>query len=703
VTTTEAPARTTAEGSPLRPSGVLVPAAVIAVAVALGLLWSGDGRPAASPEGLPDPGMGTLWAIPVVRVLTDLSAALTVGLLLTGAVLVPARDGLLRGARLAWTRAARWSALVWLVCVAASVLLTLSDILALPIASVADPSLVWSFLQQIDVGRALLVQMLLLLWVVLSAGRIRTTTGAGLVGLLAVAALLPPTLTSHAGTSDQHTLAVSALMVHVVTAALWVGGLVGLVLVGISDRRPLPVAVPRFSRLALWSAIALALSGLANAVVRVATPSELVTTSYGRLVLLKVVLICVLAAFGVHQRRKVVPQLSGDGARKGFVRLAATEVLVMAGTIGVAVALARTPPPVSGEVPVDALSPARILLGFDLPPEPTLGRLLFGEMRLDGFWLTVGLLMIALYATGTHVMRREGDRWPISRSILWYIGAGLLIAATNLGMGTYAHVMFSVHMVQHMVLSMIVPIFLVLGAPVTLALRTLPRGRDQVGPREWLTQFIHSRYVRIVSNAVVASVIFVGSFYVLYFTELFPIFMSSHWGHIFMGVHFLLAGSLFFWSLIGVDPGPNRPPYIVRVVILLVVIPLHSFFNIAVLASNAVIAEDWYLGLQRPYAMDLMADQQLGASLAWALGEIPVVLVMIAIFVQWVRSDEREARRTDRAQDRAAATGRGRDELAEYNAYLARLADSEKRRTGGGSATATRPAGTQAPEGPDGG
>jgi putative copper resistance protein D len=668
-----------------------VPATAIAVVVALGLLWTGDGRPLASPEGLPDPGMGTLWAIPVVRVVTDLAAALTVGLLLVGAVLVPARDGLLRGARLAWTRAARWPALVWLVGIAAQVLLTLSDILALPVDQVVDAALLRSFLLDIDVGRGMLVQMLMLGWVAFSAGRIRSTTGAGLVGLLAVAALLPPTLTSHAGTSDQHTLAVSALMVHVITAALWVGGLVGLVLLGTSDRRPLPVAVPRFSRLALWSAIALALSGLANAVVRVASPSELVTTSYGRLVLLKVLLIAVLAAFGVQQRRRVLPQLSGDAARKAFVRLAATEVLVMAGTVGVAVALSRTPPPVSGDVPVDALSPARILLGFDLPPEPTLARLLFEEMRLDGFWLTVGLLMIALYATGTHVMRREGARWPVSRSLFWYLGSVLLIATTNLGIGTYSHVMFSVHMVQHMLLSMIVPILLVLGAPVTLALRTLPRGRDQVGPREWLTQFIHSRYVRIVSNAVVASVIFVGSFYVLYFTELFPLFMSSHWGHVFMGVHFLVAGCLFFWSLIGVDPGPHRPPYIVRVVILLVVIPLHSFFNVAVMASNAVIAEDWYLGLQRPYALDLLADQRLGASLAWALGEIPVVAVMIAIFVQWVRSDEREARRTDRAQERAATTGRGRDELAEYNAYLARLADSEKRRTGaGGTATAQR-------------
>ena len=169
---------------------------------------------------------------------------------------------------------------------------------------------------------------------------------------------------------------------------------------------------------------------------------------------------------------------------------------------------------------------------------------------------------------------------------------------------------------------------------------------------------------------------------------LFPWLMASHWGHVFMGVHFLLAGSLFFWSLIGVDPGPSRPPYVVRVVILLVVIPLHSFFNVALLASAAVIAEDWYLGLLRPYAQDLLADQQLGASLGWALGEVPVVMVMIAIFVQWVRSDEREARRSDRRQDRAAATGKGRDELADYNAYLARLAASERKRTGSGDGQA---------------
>lgn len=680
-TTTAAQPQRQADGErAVRPARLLGAAVVLALLVMALLLWIGDGRPVAAPDGLPDPGLGTQWAVPVLRVLVDLSAVLTVGLLLLGGVLVPARDGLLRGARLTWTRASRWSALVWAAVVAAQIVLSLSDIIALPVGEVLDPSLLWSFVSQVELGRALLVQLLLALTIALCARTIRTTTGAGLLALLALGTMLPPTLVSHAGTSDQHTLAVSSLMLHVLSAGVWVGGLVALVLLGTSDRRPLPVAVPRFSRLALWAAVALGLSGVASAAVRLASPADLLSTSYGRLVLLKLVAIAALSAFGAAHRRRIVPALSGDGARRAFLRLGAVEVLVMAATVGVAVALSRTPPPVSGEVPVDALSPARLLLGFDLPPVPDLARLLWGEARLDGFWLAVGGLMIALYATGTHVLRREGDRWPIGRSIMWYLGAGLIIVATNAGIATYASVLFSVHMVQHMVLSMVAPIFLVLGAPVTLALRTLPRGGDQVGPREWLTMFIHSRYVRVVSNPIVAAVIFVASFYVLYLTAIFPTLMTSHWGHIFMGVHFLLAGSLFFWSLIGVDPGPQRPPYIVRLVILLVVIPLHSFFSLAIMATTQVIAPEWFGGLERPYLTDLLADQHLGGSIGWALGEVPIVIVMIALFLQWVKSDEREARRGDRAQERAATTGTGRDVHADYNAYLAKLAESEKKR-----------------------
>jgi putative copper resistance protein D len=678
--TATAPVRAPGASSPVRPAPLLILSTVVGVLVMAVLLWAGDGRPAPALDGLPDAGLGTGWALPVARVISDLSAVLTVGLLVLGAVLVPAREGELKGARLRFTRAARFSAVVWVVAALVQAVLTLSSVLAEPVDEVLDPALLWSFLVDIDLGRALLVQALLAALVAASAWWIRTTTGAGLVALLALAALVPPTLTAHSGGSEDHTVAVTSLMVHVLAMALWTGGVVALVLLGSADRKSFPVAVPRFSTLALWSAVAVAISGVVSASVRLESPADLLTTSYGRMVVLKAVLIAVLAGFGVWHRRRVLPRLSVESGRLLFVRVAAVEVLIMAATVGVAVALSRTPPPVPDDLGLESVSPARLLLGFDLPPPPSAAELLWGQARIDGFWLTVAVLLAALYAVGLRVMRRSGDRWPVGRTVSWYLGVALLLVSTNSGLATYAHVTFSAHMVQHMLLSMIVPIFLVLAAPITLALRTLPRGAGQVGPREWLQMFVQSRYVAVISHPVVASVIFVAGFYVLYFSALFPWLMQSHWGHIAMGVHFLLAGALFFWVMVGVDPGPHRPPYIARVGLMLIVMPLHSFFSVALMMTQAVMAEAYYRLLDVPYVPDLLEDQHLGASLGWATGEIPIVIVMIALFVQWVRADDREARRSDRKQSRAESTGAGTDDLADYNAYLASLADRDRGR-----------------------
>jgi putative copper resistance protein D len=270
-------------------------------------------------------------------------------------------------------------------------------------------------------------------------------------------------------------------------------------------------------------------------------------------------------------------------------------------------------------------------------------------------------------------MRRSGDAWAPGRSVNWFVGVALLLLVTQSGLATYSHVMFSAHMAQHMALVMLVPIFLVLGAPFTLALRTLPRHPGQLGPREWLTAALHSRTVAFLANPIVASALFLAGFYGLYYTPLYAWLMPSHWGHIAMNVYFVLSGFLFFWALIGVDPGPRRPPFLVRMVVMIIVMPLHSFFAISMMMTTTVMAEDFYAVLQRPYATDLLADQHLGASIGWASGDVPMLIVMIAMFFQWVGADEREARRSDRRQERAAASGQGSDELADYNAYLASL------------------------------
>jgi putative copper resistance protein D len=232
-----------------------------------------------------------------------------------------------------------------------------------------------------------------------------------------------------------------------------------------------------------------------------------------------------------------------------------------------------------------------------------------------------------------------------------------------------------------MLLSMVAPIGLVLGAPITLALRTLPGPRTpgEVGPRQMLVAVLQSAPVRILTHPLVALALFIGSLYGLYFTSAFPSLMAHHLGHVLMEMHFLAVGCLFFWVLVGVDPTPHQVPPIARIILLFVAMPFHAFFSIAVMSSGTVLAEGYYSALRRPYATDLLADQNLGGGIGWALGELPILLVLGAVFVQWVRADAREAKRFDRAADRAAKRGGEADALAEYNAYLAALAARDAR------------------------
>ncbi|MGB9376350.1 MAG: cytochrome c oxidase assembly protein, partial [Mycobacteriales bacterium] len=304
----------------------------------------------------------------------------------------------------------------------------------------------------------------------------------------------------------------------------------------------------------------------------------------------------------------------------------------------------------------------------------------------DGFALTFIALAAAGYAAGVLAMRRRGQPWPVGRVVSWYAGLAVFAWATVGGLGLYSHVLFSAHMIAHMLLSMVVPIGLVLGAPVTLALRTLPGPRTpgESSPRQLLTAALHSGPVRFVTHPVVALGWFVAGFFGLYFTNLFPALMRSHLGHVAMQVHFLAVGFLFFSVVLAVDPLPRRMPAIARVGLLLAAMPFHAFFSIAVMSGKTALGGDYFASLQRPYWTSLLDDQHLGGGIGWALGELPIVLTLAAVFVSWVRSDAREANRFDRAADRAEERAAHRpatdaapaadDALGQYNAYLGQLA-----------------------------
>jgi cytochrome c oxidase assembly factor CtaG len=263
---------------------------------------------------------------------------------------------------------------------------------------------------------------------------------------------------------------------------------------------------------------------------------------------------------------------------------------------------------------------------------------------------------------------RRGDKWPVGRTVAFVVGVlsiGLMMCTR---LNDYGMVMFSVHMVQHMVISMLSPILLLLGAPVTLALRALPTaGKGRKGPRELLLMLLHSWYMRIVTHPAFTIPLFIASLYALYFTPIFDFLMGSDLGHAAMMVHFLAVGVVFFWPIMGVDPGPNRPGYLMRMLELFAGMPFHAFFGIALMMASTPMVKTF----ENPPAslgIDALADQNAAGGIAWAFSEIPSVLVLIALLFQWYGSEQRQAKRQDRAADRD-----GDKELEAYNAYLASL------------------------------
>ncbi|MEU2235656.1 cytochrome c oxidase assembly protein [Streptomyces vietnamensis] len=302
---------------------------------------------------------------------------------------------------------------------------------------------------------------------------------------------------------------------------------------------------------------------------------------------------------------------------------------------------------------------------MDLPPF-TLGRGL--EFSPDLFFLIGCLAALGLYGWGVARLRRRGDAWPISRTVFFTVGVLTVALVMCTKLNDYGMVMFSVHMVQHMVISMLSPILLLLGAPVTLALRALPvAGRGSLGPRELLLKLLHSRYMRVITHPAFTISMFIASLYALYFSPLFDFLMGSKAGHIGMMVHFLMVGLVFFWPIMGVDPGPHRPGYVMRMLELFAGMPFHAFFGIAMMMATQPLVES-YKNPPASLGIDALADQNAAGGIAWAFSEIPSVLVLIALVYQWYHSEQRQAVRKDRAADRD-----GDKELEAYNAYLASL------------------------------
>jgi len=640
-------------------------AGLLAAVIALDL---GGAVDIAELPGLAAADPAVTWAAGLLKYGYDLAMLAAVGCMIAAACFLPGRVGARR--RLSaqswrWLRIGAAASALWALVSLLSLPVDFANTFARPLSQVTAAGL-WSYVAQYEQGQALGVTALLAAAAAVVAARSFTIPGAACAAALALAAAVPPIFTGHSASNGNHQIAVDGLLIHVFAAAFWAGGLFALFIA----RKDPAVAARRYSFAAALAYPAIAVSGLIVFVANVAF-TDLWESAYGRIALAKLAVLAVGGLFGWAHRRRTLPAVEA-GDRRAFTRLASVELGLMAIAFGLASSLSVTPPPAE-----ELADPNTALLGF-----PTPGPVSFAAVVTDWYpsvlFCAIALTLVGFYIAGVVRLRRRGDAWPWYRTALWIGGWGVVVLTTSTGLGKYGMVMFSAHMIQHMALNMLAPILLVLAAPVTLALRAIKPDRAG-GPREWLLALIHSGWSRFVSRPLIALVIYLTSLYLMYFTGMFEWAMRGHFGHLFMTTHFLAAGCLFFWVVIGPDPKPRPLTYPAKVLLYFVTIVFHAIFGLTLMMGTSLIAEDWYTQIAMPWATDLLADQRAGGGIAWAFGEIPSLIIIGVLIAQWARSEEREGRRIDRVAERASASGHPEDDPHEvYNAYLASL-DQERR------------------------
>lgn len=633
---------------------------LVAVITAL-LLFGG-----ADPLQFSDPGPVVRWGLPVVKLVMNFSMGIAVGSLVFSAFAGNKSE------QLRLQPIAAWASALWLL--AGSINFIMTYLSAAGVGLDYGPefsSSLWMFATEIELGTLLAWNLVFAFVLSITSlafgyGRMSAVNAA-----IAIAGLYPLAESGHASADAGHALAVNSMLMHLVGISVWVGGLLALFAIYYEFPERRAILVSRYSTLALFAFIFVAVSGFTAGYIRLYSPQDLLS-GYGLLLIAKSLALVILGVFGVWHRARLIGQLDAGKAR--FISIAWVELAIMGAAMGLATALARTAPP-ENPAEFEALTPAQILSGDKLPPELTeLAWITVWD--IDILWLTVAVLGILVYLYGVRVLAQRGDKWPIGRTVSWVLGMLVLIYVTSGAPNAYQEYLFSVHMVGHMVLSMMVPVLLVPGAPVTLLSRAqAPRTDGSRGLREWVLWAVHTPYAWFISHPLFAGLNFALSLVMFYYTPLFRWATEEHLGHQWMIVHFLITGYLFVQSLIGIDPQPHKPVFPVKLMLLIGTMAFHAFFGLGLMNEKSLLLADWFGSMGRTWGDDPLTDQAVGGAFAWGVGEIPTLIITLIVVFQWSRNDDRERKRLDRQSDRS-----GNRDIEDYNQMLAELNKRQERR-----------------------
>ena len=252
------------------------------------------------------------------------------------------------------------------------------------------------------------------------------------------------------------------------------------------------------------------------------------------------------------------------------------------------------------------------------------------------------------YVAGTVRARRRGHPMPTGRLLAFGSGWVALTVALVSPVDVYADVSFTVHMLQHLLLTLVAPPLLALGAPISLALRSLPRG-----PARALASALRSRPAGWLANPVVGWALFVGVPVVVHASRLFDLALrSTEWHAVEHGL-WIGAALVYWWPIVGSDPSPHPMRYPVRMLSMLLAMPAMAFLALGIYSADAPLYPT-YAALPAPWGPDALADQRAAAVLMWLAGNLAMVVAMLLVAASWKRHDDEAQRRREAREDAMA-------------------------------------------------
>jgi cytochrome c oxidase assembly factor CtaG len=652
----------------LSQKAIIATAALIPPTIAM-VITARNGARGYTALGIGYPGPVTALASTAGRTVAVLASTLCMGGLATAVLLGPQRDrDRLCVERSGARRIVLLSAAAWGLSAAVLMFVDAADAAGRPIGSLGGRGFAELFT----------ASYLPPAWLVTSAcaGAVAVTTGVcrswaahAFMLLVSAVGVLAPLMVGQVLIGPNHDLAGDATVLGAPAEAVWFGS-TAVLLICSSVRGGSGRVLHRYLRLSVvcWVVVVASQSVVAAVETEGSAP---LGTSTGRLFAVEFALLVVAGVLPLRRlirRRRGGAQdtLSDVGAR----RFLGVSTMLVGGCLGVELARLRIPSP-QYFVPT---SLTQTFLGYDLEAGPGVAELAL-HWRVNLLFCTLATIGVGGYLLAVRHLARRGDHWPVGRTIGWVVGWTLVVITTSSGVGRFSGGTFSAHMVLHMSLNMVAPLFLVLGGPLMLVLRAArAHPQEEAGPREWVTALRGWGLTRALYHPVHALVAFTATSYLLYFSGLFGRASQYHWAHILMNLAYLGIGYLFFSLITGIDPPPRPLPYLARFGLIMAAMPFHAFFGVVVMTTRSVIARGFYerLSGELPWMTDLLHDQYLGGGIAWAAGEVPLTVAVIALLVQWTRQDDRQARRVDRHLDAGLD-----DSYDVYNAMLARLAAAD--------------------------